>query len=433
MKATLTEVTKRLTVEPRKQEGILGYDADNNYPERVRNIVAASSMGKGCLSTYRKFIYGRGFSDVAFAKTKLNRWGVTADKILAKITSDFALFGGFALHVNWNAAYQITDISYQPFSYVRITTSDSDKAGMYAVSKNWGDSSATYSRKKKGDVLYIDKFTTKKELIDEQVRRAGGWNNWKGQIYYFSGEGEQYPVALYDAALEDMQTDAQTKTYKFRNVTSNFMASHVLLVDKIESAGPEDGNDGSGSERSKFVEVVEEYQGADNAQKIMIIEKDAPDQTVELKKVEQQTGDRLFEYTEGSTRDNIRQAFLLPGVLLMLTPGKLGTNQEVIDATKYYNTITEDERLAIEDVFNDIVPISTIPNSGDFSIKERESVRREDIATKDVVDIASNDKLTVEQKRGLLKAFYMLDEETINTIVPVAAPAPAPAMPAATV
>lgn len=452
MKATVTKITKRITVVERRAEGIYSYDRDNNYPNRVKDIVAASSMGKSCYNTYRKFIFGKGFADENFAATALNRWNETADKILEKLSKDYAYFGGYALHVNYNANYKVSDIQYISLAQIRRTTPSSKHPGMYAVTKDWGCINI-----KPSEIRYIDRFNPDAEVIQEQVINAGGWQSYKGQIFYYSNEDGSYPLPIFDASLEDMETDAQTKTYKFRNVSTNFMATHVVLLDPMESSEKENEEGrGSGDEKETFIEDMEEFQGADNAQKLLVIEKTHPDQKIEFEKLEQQNGDRLYEWTESSTRNNIREAFALPAVLIMQTSGKLGGAQEIIDATKYYNGQTEDERLTVEATFMYLATLFERPLGDDFSIAPREAIRKEDIpsailpdltknerralagypelpagdlqtraeklqvgGTQSFISVVTNPNLTPEEKRGTLKILFSLPPEEIDEIIPL--------------
>lgn len=413
VKATLTKVEKRITVKERKQEGILSYDVDNNYPARVRDIVSSSGMGKSCVHLYRKFIFGKGFGDIGFAKAKINRHGLTPDKLLLKLSNDLAYFGGFAIHVNFNALGEVSEVNYQPFSHVRRTSKDSEYPNMFAVYKNWGERNI-----KKADIIYINKWNPNPEVVLQEIEACGGIESYKGQVFYFSTEGDEYPVAMYDAVLEDMQTDSQSKTYKFRNVTTNFMASHMLIVDKMESA---DGEDGGSREKSELIQSLEEYQGADDAQKIIVVEKESVDQTFTLEKVEQQNGDRLFEWTETSTRDNIRQAFLIPAVLLMSTPGKLGTADEIIDATKFYNTVTDDERLKLEESFSNIFAVyedQSLNKEEYFYIQPREPITKEDTQRKQqVMNIVTNTSLSPKQKMEFLVKMYNMTEDEAKKLI----------------
>ncbi len=460
MKATATKYTEpRLTI-PRRGAfvGIVSYDIDNNYPKRVRDIVQNSSMGKACVSLYRKFIFGQGFSDRKFANVVINSVGLTWDKWLNKVCDNAAYHGGVCAHVNYNAFGGISEVNFQPFMHVRKTTEDHpEHPDMFAVSKWW------HLRNIKPDqIIYIDKFNPDPSIIMDQVDRAGGWENYNGQIMYVPFQDEdEYPLSLFDAVLEDMQTDSQTKTFKFRNVTSNFMASHILTIDKTESAdSPDASAPGTPATRetAAIVEQLEEFQGGENAMKFLVMEKSA-DQQVKLEKVDIQKVDNIFEWTESSTRENIRQAFLIPAPLLLTVSGKIGTSTEIIDAYSVYNKNTEDERLKISEMVALLYSKMAIFESGfSYEIEPKASVDSDDYKIiKDVLpDLTQNErrsvagfdpladphanlqtlasKLTVpesnflyqilthpelpgEQMAGVLKLYFGLTEEQVKLII----------------
>lgn len=410
MKATLTRINTRIEVKERKQEGILSYDIDNNYPNRIRDIVHSSGMGRSCVSIYNSFIFGGGFQDATFARRVINRKGLTPDKLLRKTSRDYAYFRGYYIHVNYNALYEISEINYQPFTHVRKTLHNSkDHPNMYAVYKDWG------GRVKKEEIVYINKFNPDPRIIQREVDAAGGWDNYSGQLYYYSDSDEEYSTALYDAVLEDMQSDHQAKVAKYRNLTTDFMASHILKISKIE--GEE-----TGTELQDIKDEVAEFQGADERSKVMVVEVEGPDQVFEFVKVDQQDGDRKFEYTESSLRDNIRQAFLIPPALLMQLSGKLApTADEVIDATKSYNSITEYERLAVEESFKTIFQYYTdksVNTSGNYAIVPKKAVAKDDAAKKkDIQALLSNTTFTIEQKISMLVTMYEMDAADAEKLV----------------
>lgn len=405
MKATISESKKRITVKPRTQEGVLGYDIDNNYPNRVKDIVSGSGMGKSCVRLYKKFIYGKGFQNTEFAKAKINRKGLTPDKLLLKLADNLAYWAGFSVHVNYNMLYEISEINFQPFSHVRFNEPDhKTHPDMFAVYCDWSEKNI-----KKDKIVHINKYNPDHEVIQREVEKAGGWEYYKGQILYFSEEGNEYPLASYDAVLEDMQTDDQTKLYKFRNITTNFMASHAIITSKIQSDDPE------ADEKSALQESLEQYQGAENANKLILIEKESEEQTFEIQKIEQQSGDKMHEWTETSTRNNIRQAFLIPPVLLMELEGRLGgTSDEMIDATNSYNSTTEDERLVIEETMRELFGrfMFKVNQDENYSIIVRSSIAKADPQKKkDMTEVVKDTALTVEQKIHILVYSYEVAEE----------------------
>lgn len=358
MKATVTKIEKRITVRKNITQGIFEYDEDNAYPQRIKNIVNASGAGTACVDMKARFIIGGGMKDTTFYKAVINREGMTVDALHRKVSKNKATLPLIGIHINYNALYEPVEAYYVPFEFIRFTTPDEkDHPNMVAVYKDWQCAEGKKVDKKKVDFIHF--YNRDPEVIQQQVDEAGGWANYKGQVYIWTPEWREYPLATFDSVLEDIQSDSKTKAFKFRNITTNFMASHLLITNKFEKQDDLD----------TFHENIETFQGADDALKIFHIEKESDADTLELKKVEIQDVEKLYEYTESSVRDNVILNFLIPPVLLLRTSGKIGTSTEIKDATAFYNGITADDRLVIEEIFRDIFTgFAGNPNpSGDYS------------------------------------------------------------------
>lgn len=394
MKATLT-TSKRLTNKENRSDGINNYDTDNAYPQRVEDIINSSPNGKLCHDLALRFVVGDGFKDVDFSKVKVNNKGVTADKFLRKLADNLLKFNGVAIHVNYNANYEIVNYNFIPFCHCRLTTLESEHPNKVAVYDDW---QKVNGRIKKEDIDYIDFFNSAPNVIEKQVLEAGGWDNYKGQIYYYTNVGKNYPLSPVDSVLEDMQTDAKIKLFKYRNVSTNFMASHIIEVDEFESE----------EDRAEFEETLNDFQGADDAMKIILLEKRAGQEaSFNLQKVDIQGVDRLYEYTESSVRDSIIRSYLIPPVLLLQTSGKMGTSKEIQDATNYYNGVVNYNQLILSEIFADLFQNTTIKNSGDFSIIQLKAKQDNN----DVINLMSNTNLDAEQKIQALKLLYGFSTE----------------------
>ena len=176
------------------------------------------------------------------------------------------------------------------------------------------------------------------------------------------------------------------------------MASHFLEVDEFENE----------EDRAEFDSVLTEFQGADDAMKIMLLEKKAGQEaSFNLQKVDIQGVDRLYEYTENSVRDSIIRNYLIPPVLLLQTAGKMGTSKEIQDATNYYNGVVNYNQLILAEIFTELFQNTIIKNSGDFTIIQLKA--KQDNA--DIIALMSNSSLDVEQKLEALKLLYGFSTE----------------------
>ena len=58
-----------------------------------------------------------------------------------------------------------------------------------ALHPDWGRRNLLSRRWRREDIDFIDLYNPDPEVIEQQVTAAGGWENYKGQIFYYSNEG----------------------------------------------------------------------------------------------------------------------------------------------------------------------------------------------------------------------------------------------------
>ena len=120
MKLDLVKKDQLLEIKNDKTLGIQTYGINNDFPQQILMLISSSvSAGQG-IDNYSKFINGQGFNDANLWKQIVNRKRQTMDFILRMISEDYAIFGGFCLHFNYNMLYQICEINYVPFEDVRL-------------------------------------------------------------------------------------------------------------------------------------------------------------------------------------------------------------------------------------------------------------------------------------------------------------------------
>src|SRR5512133_3795498 len=101
------------------------YGLNNDYPQKVLEIVGSSGTGKTCNDIYIKFIKGGGFADQILANAKLNG-KERANSLLRKCAKDLRAFNGCALLVKYNGMYEVESIHNVPFEHCRLEI-DADK------------------------------------------------------------------------------------------------------------------------------------------------------------------------------------------------------------------------------------------------------------------------------------------------------------------
>lgn len=455
-----SNVTKRIDYKINKTEHVLNFDFDNIYPQRCDYILNDSSTATSCKRIRRKFIFGGGFKDLEFYKLVVNRQGMTVDKLLSKISEDVSDFNSVALHFNYNSIGEIVEINFIPVSNVRFCDPlDEDYIDKLAIYDDWN------RIKKKNiaikEIQFIDKFTPNPEDVIKQAEAlnqydkngeliVSGWELYKGQVLFITPNENEYPLAFFDSVLEDMIVQGKMKRFKFSSITNNFLASHILVTGEKEDEDDED----------QFAQNLLDFQGADDASKILWFQKESDEDTLELKKVDIQNFDGLYKFTEESCKDNIIELYNIPSILFRRVSGTLGGGNEIKEAYAYYNSITSPERLFIEEVFAMIFlrwHDKTVNPSKDFSIiplqapKVTSQISQEYFpfytkneirvanGDEEIQDISANKKtlietlgteafknltailvdpaLSYEQKLGTLKVVFGLDENKAVSVL----------------
>lgn len=420
MKVTIADIPKRINVTSSKNEGILNYDVDNAYPQRMMRLIGGSGTARNCVRLYSTFLAGKGFKDLNFFKTILNKKGETADKILRKITEDWSTFGGIALHFNYSLTYKIIEINIIPFEHTRLPDSEKvENRNKIAVYDDWAKEFC--SRIKREKVQWIDRYDPRPEIIQQQIENVGGIQNWKGQIYWISNEGENsYPTPIYDPIVEDIDTDAEIKIHRNSNVRTGFSASHIFVhKGKFESE----------DKRDEFNEKIAEFQGADVAGSMMVIEAETEEQIPSLLPVESQLSSRVIDITNTNTKNSIIEAFGQPPELF---PGNRGSgitfsNDAIRLAYDYYNTVTKPERIFIEELFSAIIKNFEINSFTDLAIDPLTfgDVVQTDVlavklgvgSTQSLKELIVDTTLTPPQKINVLQLLFGLSGEQAKAMV----------------
>ncbi|MES2377511.1 MAG: hypothetical protein V4553_13070 [Bacteroidota bacterium] len=374
MKTYLPQIERRILVRPNQTFGILNFDLDNAYPQRMLELVAGSPTAKDCWNKRAKFIAGNGFEQKDLGKQVINQKGLTIARLLKAIATDKALFTGFGIHVNYNANYKIASVNYVKFEDIRMGDTDNpDTADMFALYSDWGRKS--WKNIMRSKLVFLDKYNPDPETIKQQVAIAGGWENYKGQLYYFNPEVDDYPLIEADSVWEDFETEAGIKIFNNREVTTGFLPSTMLFMqsrrEEADNSKPESDEQAFSSQPSQLEKDLGAFQGAKGAQKIIVIEYEDETQKPEFQPYTIQNNDKLFETTERSVEARIIKGFSVPKELINAEKSSgLSNGSEKKEAIREFNDNTAADRLEIAEAFAEIFSHfnTTINTSANWNI-----------------------------------------------------------------
>lgn len=368
MKISTLKYQKKTTSRNAINYDIQTFGDDNDFYQVVMKLIEGSVTGKSCVNVYSKFINGRGFSPELF-KMQVNSKKQTFDDLLRMVASDYAKFNGFALHINYNALGQKTSVYHIPFEHVRLQALDKEgKFSKVAIHPDWAREFISLKPFNQKDIKYYDLYNSDINKINEQAENAGGWANYQGQVFYYSGNGDiSYPIPTYAAALTDMSSDEGLSNINYRNIRNRFMSGGILAgIKKVEetelykeTASEEDSlrEENIYPKSDEMADVASElikFQGDEDACKIAYIEVENKDEVPTFIPFQSNNYDKDYTSAELSIKDKIGRAFNQPPILRAENIGA-GFGSELMQACyDYYNSVTETERYDIERVFTEI-------------------------------------------------------------------------------
>jgi hypothetical protein len=350
MRTLLIEVWKRLTPW-NKSADVYANDTDNAYPERMDRLINNSATAKSAAGIMVQYLLGRGYGAVNDNLIINKSNALKLIDFADDVADDLVKQRGVFIHINWNALYQISDFSVVPYEWCRIGRADSnDYSGKIAVCKEW-------LHPKKSDIQLIDVYNPRRKVIDAQVEKAGGWENYKGQVLFVNTDTKLiYPLSRIDSVANDCDSEAQAAVYKNRLLRRGFFGNTLVVTRPLVGEGLEAGSrtkQDAESERERFQQAIKDSLGAENTGGVLCLEMDFAGEKLEdallVKQIESKIDDKLFNYTETSVRENILVAFNnLPSGLVKTNDAALfGNSGEAIKEMKrmYWENTTKEREL----------------------------------------------------------------------------------------
>lgn len=363
-------VLKRLPVSIDHTDGIQRYDRDNKYPQRAKETMYRSYSLSGIIPKHAGFLNGEGFKD-----TSLNslivcpffKQPLTAQSFLDKICQDKSWINGFAIHANFNANFTVSSFSNVPFEYCRLEAlDDNDEEGEIVnikYSTNWEQDYAKEQRSK--TVVTYDRFNPDPEFLAQRFAEFGGAHNYKGQIFYWTPEENQYPKATFDSVFELAQAQYEISEFILRNIVNGFTAGQILFY-----PGKIQGDE----EKEVFKRKFQDHKGPMGANSTLVVElENMPEGFNGSNFIVPTTianNDKLFEFTQNQIEKSILQNYGMPYEIVGKTPDSgLFNKQQIEEAYTYYNAVTRDERNQISRALSYLFKHWWQPIESDFAIE----------------------------------------------------------------
>ena len=317
-----------------KNLDIQSYDADNLYPQNVRNIVLNSKTGNGCLERYADYIEGRGIASEQLAGFVINLDGETLADLHSLVSDDDAMSDGFAIHVNYDIDGGIVSLHHIPFENARLVEPDEEGfIRKVALHPDWTGKLTRNGKPVKineANVDFIDIFNPDPAIVLSQMQEAGGPQFYKGQVFYYSHAGHmRYPYARFHAILSDMSTDEGLSNIMNRNVRNNFLPAGAFVRLKGQKLTPEGDDMEVDSTPEEYDDELAAMQGDTEALKILDITVESKEELPEFINMQGNNYDKDFTVTAAEIKDCIYSAFGQEG-WLAIRNGKVGFSGSLV-------------------------------------------------------------------------------------------------------
>lgn len=378
---TLKEESRRTEMGKYRGFPFLANGEGNDYPTKIELLVGGSATAKACAGVIADFIYGKGFSLEAEARATAKERGErfkkeslyindrreTPNDLLKKVARSLSYHRGVFLQINYNQFFQKTSVQVLPYGCCRLGVKDSKSyRGKVLYYNNWDK----LQDKKEIDksVSVIDLYDPRPEVIQEQVNKAGGWDNYKGQVFFLNlDRNDSYPLAWADTVLLDCESEMLSSKYTRNGFKKGFFGTYAFVTSPFKSE----------ADKEEFQEHLRRSIGVEAEQSVfhfqLEMSGDKLEDQVLVKPIESNVKADLFEYADRKTANNIRKTYgNVPPVLIDFVEGKLGntSGESLKEARIFMQEQMQEERQDVQEMFEELFDNFTTPisNNGLFEI-----------------------------------------------------------------
>lgn len=334
-----------------KRFGVIFHGEDNLKSLLNESLIDNSPSASQSAWTYQSFISGGGF-EVNMSEVNLsdNFWeDRSPDDLLYDVGEVVSKHQGCFILVGYNANYEKDSFKVIPYTLCRVGKQDDDGySGKIVVSPNgWG------RNVRKEDVDVYDAYNPHPEVIQAQVDRDGGWENYKGQILFFKMTNKYiYPPSMIEKCENFALVEYKLGGFYKGTVDRGF--EDILFIRHKEFPEEQDKRD--------FYDNIEALSGIESASSKLIIQDDWTDEkddpgNFKFDTIKNHTTPEKFAHFETSSSNYIRKSFKnIPPQIIDYVAGKLGntSGEDLVKAQSVYNALTAIDRSRLERLFKEL-------------------------------------------------------------------------------
>lgn len=350
MKSSTVELYKNENLKIyNKSLGIIFNGHDNMKPTIIENMIDASPTAVQCADINQSFLSGGGFEQPTDINISDDFWeDYYPNDLLFDVAESCSRHRGVFIHINYNAAFEKENFKVIPYTLCRLGKEDSkDYIGKVLVSPNgWGKSL------KKTEIDVIDSYNPRPEIIMAQVEKAGGWENYKGQILYFKFSKKYlYGKSPLETSYKFADVENSMGDYYSTTVHRGFndvkMFRHRAFPSRVDEEA--------------FKNDAKKVMGADGSASVWMVQDDWDDEgksvgNIKVENLSTETKAEKYKHFEESSSNFIRKAWKIPQILVDAEEGKLGNSsgESLKVACDIYNRTTLNDRQKLSRLFKEL-------------------------------------------------------------------------------
>lgn len=388
-----------------KSKGIIKYDTDNLFPQKLIRQIGESGTATSCVEVISQYIYADGLVDEVLGKEIANE-KQTYNQLISELSNSVSILPVVCLHIQRDGQGKIISKKAIPFDKIRVA-----EDGNYIYNP-------TYSLDDKFDASKDVKYCKfQGEKVDsKQLKEIISFKNKNGKsvgeiLYHFKKKPGQttYPIPSCWSGISDIDADGENSKFELEAVNNSFLPSGFLTFvgsfdDKTEDEHGKTEWDYIDDTCSNFTGNSKDNKGETKRNSLAVFT--APTKE-ELPVYQPASTDGVFDAIELSSKrvaEKIARLFGVPPFLIGLG-GSVGFSTNIIsdNITLFNNRIKQPQNLITE-------ALTMCDSTRDFTLTQLNPVKY--IAPEIYA------KLTDAELRDL--AGYKTDETKSNSTVSLA-------------
>ncbi|MDJ0367379.1 hypothetical protein QMK33_19700 [Hymenobacter sp. H14-R3] len=399
----LEPAPKRRVVDTRDY---VRWGVDDQRPQQLLALLANSGTGKVCATTKAKFIEGNGLKDIDFYQALINPRGQTMDALLKLLADRESKLSGHALLINLNLLGNPYSVYHLAAESVRLGIPLDDGTIDYVFQLHPKVPGSKAKAAKPTLHLVFDPREPAEQRAERLASWPGGPEAYPGEVYCsWLDEAGYYPEQVYEPVEVDMETEARLKRSRRTDIKSGY--SDKTVITEYGSSSP-------------TLEVMAanalKYGGfvGEDGDRIMLLYADSKDLTPDIKTISAPDASKRYATDGEALKADIRAVFQIPSLLYgEATAGKLGSSQEMEDATLYVqNMVVNTNQRSIERTLTAVFATFQRPDQPDVPLCPSDDYSIENLSLAAVAEVAEE-----SEAQQVLKAINSLSPLVANNVL----------------